>query len=234
MLYAENGSEIIKEKRNIHFMKVTTLYLDMSGRKIPRYKAKLRELSITSITPEVEVGVAELPMWMLWNIRNMTPQKLRITPPAFLKVMGSCRKMAAMNMVMMGVMVLMIDKSMGEVRPMAVKNVICGKKSPKREAPMIGRKSFFATFSFVVKRDNIQNMVPAPIARNVNSAIGGSTPPFAISLQNLMLNPNMAYAANPARCPNNILYVCFSFIFYINTFVLSDERITAKEHFYYN
>ena len=38
----ENGSEIRREKRNIHFMNVTTLYFEINGRKAPRYSAKLR------------------------------------------------------------------------------------------------------------------------------------------------------------------------------------------------
>ena len=44
----ENGSDISRENRNIHFMKVTTLYFRISGLKAPRYSEKLRLLTSSS------------------------------------------------------------------------------------------------------------------------------------------------------------------------------------------
>ena len=45
----------------------------------------------------------------------MTPTKLMATPPAFFKVMGSFRAMAAMNMVKIGVVEVMMEVSSGVV-----------------------------------------------------------------------------------------------------------------------
>ena len=45
------GSDIRVEKRKIHFIKVHTLYLLISGLNMPRYSAKLRPLTMSSSIP---------------------------------------------------------------------------------------------------------------------------------------------------------------------------------------
>ena len=53
------------ENRKAHFMKVTTLYLEMSGRKMPRYIEKVR-LFRSSITIPKGVVVAAPPECTEW------------------------------------------------------------------------------------------------------------------------------------------------------------------------
>lgn len=86
--------------------------------------------------------------------------------------MGSLRKMAETNMVIIGVMVATIVASIGVVMVMAFKNDICVRKRPNIEAMNIPPKSRMGTFSFGVNIDNIQNNAAAPMERMQNNAIG--------------------------------------------------------------
>ena len=57
------------------------------------------------------------PLWtlMVFKTNRMTPVKLMATPPAFFRVMGSFRAMAATNMVKIGVVEVMMEVSKGVV-----------------------------------------------------------------------------------------------------------------------
>lgn len=133
------------------------------------------------------------------------PIKLTATPMDFFQVMGSFSTMAAMNMVIIGVMVLVMERSKGEAIVIATRNVICVAKSPSMLAKIMLSKSLGATFSLGVKIEKIQKRRPAPSALKVNKAIGGIPPALAISLQKRTLMPKMAYAAKHARCPISVL-----------------------------
>ena len=50
--FAEKGTATQAEKRNIHFMKVTTEYLAIKGLNIPRYIEKLRMFSTIMKMPK--------------------------------------------------------------------------------------------------------------------------------------------------------------------------------------
>ncbi len=57
------------------------------------------------------------------NIRKITPAKLKATPPAFLKVMGSPRKKNAKTIVKIGPRVDMMAVSMEVAMVIAIKKV---------------------------------------------------------------------------------------------------------------
>ena len=80
-------------------MNVTTEYLEITGLNIPRYNEKLRLLrNIMKIPESLLSATPELPEALL-NIRNIIPQRLSATPPAFFQVKGSFSATAAMNIV---------------------------------------------------------------------------------------------------------------------------------------
>lgn len=179
------------EKRNIHFMKVTTLYFEIKGRKMPRYSAKVSALTMVSTMPIGLVSEAPPPKPTELKTKSKTPAKLNKTPPAFLKVIGSFKTMAATIMVKMGVQVLAMLKSMEVVIVTAFKKLTCVRKSPKKEAMAICHKSFNGTFSLGMKSDNSQNKAVAPVARRQNRSMGVSTCALEMFLQQMMLNPKM-------------------------------------------
>ena len=122
---------------------------------------------------------------------HSTPAKLRATPPAFFHVMGSLRKMAATNMVMMGVQVLVMLKSMEVVMVMAFRKLICVRKRLNMEATKICSMSFSGTFSLGMKSDKSQNKAVAPVALRQNKSKGVNTCALEIFLQHTMLNPKI-------------------------------------------
>ena len=73
--------------------------------------------------PTGSVSVAPLPPKLLCRISHSIPPKLSATPSAFFHVMGSFRKMAATNIVKMGVVVLITERSTGVVCAMACRKV---------------------------------------------------------------------------------------------------------------
>lgn len=135
----DKGSESIVEKRKIHFINVITEYLEIIGLNIPKYIEKQRLLSIIRITPTILVSTTELSPLTVLNIRYKTPRKLIITPPAFFSVIGSLRTIAAIIIVLIGVMELIIEQSIGVILEIPKRNVSCVRKNPKREAANIFR-----------------------------------------------------------------------------------------------
>ncbi len=125
------------------------------------------------------------------KIRNSTPNRLKNTPPAFFKVIGSFRKIAATNIVMIGLVVLMIDASIDVVMVIALRNAIWVIKRPSIEAIKVRYRSLPLIFSFGTKIDAIQNRSVAPIALKQKRAIGDTTPESAIFLQNMIFKPKM-------------------------------------------
>ena len=125
------------------------------------------------------------------KISIRTPIKLTKTPPIFLPVMGSFKTMAATNIVMIGVQVLAMLKSMEVVMVMAFKKLICVRNKPSMEATKICSKSFSGTFSFGMKSDNSQNNSAAPDALRQNKSMGVNTWVFEMFLQQTMLNPKI-------------------------------------------
>ncbi len=69
--------------------------------------------------PMGSVSDDPLELKVLCRISHSMPPKLNATPPVFFHVMGSFRKIAATNMVNMGVVVLITDRSTGVVWAMA-------------------------------------------------------------------------------------------------------------------
>jgi hypothetical protein len=104
-----------------------------------------------------------------------TPTKLTKTPLIFLPVIGSFKATAATNIVMIGVQVLVMLKSMEVVIVMAFKKLICVRKRPSIEATKICNKSFTGTFSLGIKSDKSQNKMVAPVALRQNKSIGVNT-----------------------------------------------------------
>ena len=99
--------------------------------------------------------------------------------------------MAATNMVMMGVQVLAMLKSMEVVIVMAFRKLICVRKRPSMEATKICSRSFSGTFSLGIKSDKSQNNTAAPVALRQNKSIGVNTCALEMFLQQTMLNPKM-------------------------------------------
>ena len=97
--FAVNGSDISVVKRNIHFINVTTEYLEINGLNIPRYREKLKLLKIISMIPTGCVDCAPEEPLTLLRIRNMNPARLITTPSPFFHVMGSLMATAAINIV---------------------------------------------------------------------------------------------------------------------------------------
>ena len=141
--------------------------------------------------PKGLVSVAPPPSPTELKIRIKTPAKLTKTPPIFLKVIGSFRKMAATNMVIMGVQVLVMLRSMEVVMVMAFRKLICVRNNPSIEATKICSKSFGGTFSLGMKCDSSRNKTVAPVALRQNKSMGVNTPAFERFLQQMMLNPKM-------------------------------------------
>ena len=125
------------------------------------------------------------------NIKMRTPTKLTKTPPTFFPVIGSFKATAATNMVMMGVQVLVMLKSMEVVMVMAFRKLICVRKRPSMEATKICSMSFSGTFSLGMKSDKSQNKAVAPVALRQNKSKGVNTCALEIFLQHTMLNPKM-------------------------------------------
>src|SRR5574344_346536 len=121
-LVSENGRQRTRVKRKDHFMNVVTLYLLMRGRNIPRYRPKLMPLTSISTMPAMLECSTPFPLCTELNIRKRIPTKLIITPPVFLKVIGSFRKMAANIMVNIGLSVPRTAVSMEVVVVMASRN----------------------------------------------------------------------------------------------------------------
>ena len=127
------------------------------------------------------------------------PPKLSATPRAFFHVIGSLRNMAATNMVKIGVVVLITERSTGVVWAMAWRKVSCGRKRPSMPAPASRSKSRGGTFSRGAKSDTSQNSAPATSDRMANNTIGAMPPSVAISRQTTTLMPKMTYAAAAAK-----------------------------------
>lgn len=140
--------------------------------------------------------------WTLLSINKMTPKKLIATPPAFLSVIGSFKKNAAMNMVKIGVNEVIMEASTGVVIVIALRKLICVRNNPNIDARKILGKSFRSTFSLGKKSERSQKQIVAPMARRQNMPIGEIIPNETRFLQVMMLNPNMVYAVNMAKCPN--------------------------------
>ena len=188
--FAENGRASSRQNRNAHFMKVTTLYLAMSGRNFPRYRAKVRLFTSNRMIPN-GLLVDAPPAWTEFRIRKMTPARLRATPPAFLPVMGSFRKIYAKNIVNTGPSVLRMAVSMAVAMGMARRKAICVRNRPKNPARAIFGRSPFSTFSRGIRRDSSQNRADAPSARKVKSTTGDTASEFAMSLQKTMFRPKI-------------------------------------------
>lgn len=109
------GSDNTVAKRNIHFINVITEYLDINGLNTPRYIEKHSELRIIRITPKGLVCCTALSPLTALTIRYNTPIKLIKTPPAFFSVIGSLRTIAAIIIVLIGVMELIIEQSIGVI-----------------------------------------------------------------------------------------------------------------------
>lgn len=186
------GTETNMEKRNIHFIKVTTLYFAMMGLNTPRYVAKNKQLNIIKTMPKGLVCVtAEFPKLTLLRMSITTPVKLIATPPAFFKVIGSFNAMAAVNMVNIGVMAVMIAVSIGVVILMASRKLICVRNNPNIEAMKIFHKSLNGTLSFGKNSETIQKSNVAPMARKLKSPMGEMRQELVRSLQMMMLNPKI-------------------------------------------
>ena len=118
------GRDISAENRNIHFMNVTTEYFAITGLNMPKYNEKLRLFrnirkmpdSLLSETPESLEFV---------KMRNMIPQRLIRTPPAFFHVRGSLSTYAAMNIVYIGDIELIIEQCIGVTSGIATRKVSC-------------------------------------------------------------------------------------------------------------
>lgn len=112
--FADKGIDIIVEKRKIHFIKVITEYLVITGLNAPRYNEKANPLMSISIIPKMLLSIppSALP---LFNIKNNIPDRLNSTPPAFLNVIGSLRTKAAMNIVYIGESELIIEQCIGVI-----------------------------------------------------------------------------------------------------------------------
>ena len=92
---SERGVDTHAEKRKIHFMKVTTEYLPISGLKIPRYIEKLRLFRMIMKMPNGVLSAAPPDTVTLLIIKYMIPMKLTATPMDFLSVIGSLMAIAA-------------------------------------------------------------------------------------------------------------------------------------------
>ena len=79
-------------------MNVTTEYFCITGLNIPRYSEKLKLFRSIMNRPHVVLSVTPDPP-ALFKIKNRTPQRLKITPPAFCQLRGSFNAIAAMNIV---------------------------------------------------------------------------------------------------------------------------------------
>ena len=97
--FTESGSDIIAEKKKIHFMKVTMEYLEITGLNAPRYIANARPLRNMRAIPPRLLSISPPVLAVLLRMRNNIPDKLSSTPPAFWNVMGSLSTRAAMNIV---------------------------------------------------------------------------------------------------------------------------------------
>lgn len=153
--------------------------------------AKVRPLATASTMPIGLVSEAPPPKPTELNIKNKTPARLTKTPPIFLKVIGSFRTMAATNMVMMGVQVLAMLRSMEVVMVMAFRKLIWVRKRPSMDATKICIRSFSGTFSLGMKSDSSQNKRVAPVARRQNKSMGVNTLALEMFLQQTMLSPKM-------------------------------------------
>ena len=123
--------------------------------------------------------------------KKITPKKLKATPPAFFKVIGSFKTMAAMNIVKIGVNGVRMLVSKGVVMVLAFRNDSCVMNNPSIEARKIFGKSRFSTFSFGRKSDTSQKRAAAPMARKHNKPIGETSARVDKSLQMIMLKPKI-------------------------------------------
>lgn len=158
-------------------------------------------MPIIKIIPIGVVCISAAEDVTLLTIRYIIPQKLNITPPIFCVERGSFRAMAAINIVYIGDIELTIEQSIGVMLFMATKKNICVRKKPKNEAIKIFGKSCLSIFSFGVNRDIIQNIIPAPMERRENRAIGEIAWLLVKSLQSTIFRPKMVYAAQQAKWP---------------------------------
>ncbi len=160
-------------------------------------------LSSIRMMPSGRVCSTPPPVPTELNISISTPARLSATPPAFLKVIGSLRKMAAKHIVNTGGSVPRTERSMELVIVVATRNENCGTKSPSTEARAILARSPAGTFSRGIKSDISQNRAEAPMALMVKSTDGVMTCEFAMSLQKIILKPKIIYAPATARCPTS-------------------------------
>lgn len=128
---------------------------------------------------------------MVFRTNRMTPAKLIATPPAFFKVIGSFKAMAATNIVKIGVVEVIIDVSNGVVNLLDSRYESWVRKNPNIEAAKIPHKSLNDTFSFGRKSEIIQNNKQAPTDRKQNKPKELTKWALVSSLQMMMLNPNI-------------------------------------------
>ncbi len=93
----------------------------------------------------------------------------------------------------------------------ATRKEYCGRKRPSTEARAVISMSFGAIFSFGRKSESSQKSADAPMALMEKSTDGEMLCEFAMSLQNIMLNPNIVYATATARWPKSLLLSIISF-----------------------
>ena len=158
----------------------------------------------------MEVESAPERMETQLKIRISTPARLRTMPVTPLQVIRSWITMAEMMSVMMGLSVLRMEASMAVAFVMAKRKDSWVMKSPRKEARATFQMSARAICSLgAVNSDQIQNSAVAPKARRQKSAIGVMCPSRAMFLQQMILNPKMAYAVKHARFPINAWLCCF-------------------------
>ena len=189
---SDMGSATIRQNRNIHFMKVTTLYFWIRGLNMPRYRAKLRLFISSRAMPAGELPpVLCEPIAIEPKISISTPARLIPTPSAFLPLIGSFRNMAAKIIVKTGPREPNIELSIEVVIVMPLRKVYCGVTRPIIAAAAVRARSFPLIFSFGRNSDRAQNRAAAQTILIPNKASGEITEAFAMSLQNTMLSPNM-------------------------------------------
>ena len=162
------------------------------------------------MSPIVSVSAAPPLFPALLNIRKMSPARLSMTPPAFFKVMGSLRTIAAMNIVKIGDRAVTIEQSIGVMWAIPFRKVSCVSRKLKTDAPKIFKKSCFSTLSLRENIESIQNAVAANTDLKLKIASGESQLPLVRSLQMMMLRPKIEYAKKQARCPADLLLTFIS------------------------
>ena len=149
---------------------------------------------------------------MLVSMRMSAPQQPTNTPIAFLPVIGSFKMSAANSMANIGIEVVTMLALIGDVRlrPMVKQHWLQTK--PKTAAPMNQKTSWRGTFSFLTKKDVIQNRMAPPNTRNDTM----STPVIPLDIASLpmgAISPHIAQAVNILRCAKRgtllELWVCF-------------------------